>query len=153
MTGKPISGVSITEKKMKHQRIQKRLSRKFDRGLPLSDRLQKHLAQCPECRRFWEDLTILESAISEMQSIAAPGDMTASVLAAIRRSEPARRFVLRPVWAAAFAVILALAGGIWYGSSLEAYQVKENQATIAEAFSESAPGSLWNFETNQNNSQ
>ena len=138
---------------MKHQTIQKRLSRKFDRGQPLGKRLQQHLAQCPECKRFWEDMTVLESSIRKLQHVTAPGDLTASVLAATKRAETSRRLVLRPVWAAAFAIILALVGGVWYGSKLDTYQLSENQQTIAEAFSGNAPGSLWNFETNQNNSQ
>jgi len=138
---------------MNCHKVQKRLSKSFDRGLKPPDRVHRHIAHCPECTRFWRDLTVLESAIQALPRAAAPGDLTARILAATRESQRSRPAIPRPAWVAALAIVLALVGGLWYGSRLEAPPTTETQTVIAEAFSGNVPGSLWEFESIDNNSQ
>ena len=138
---------------MNCNKSQKKLSKFFDRGVEPDAALKNHLQQCPECKRFWDDLITLDSAVRDLQTIQTPGDLTPRVMAAISRSKAARPFILRPVWAGAMAVILALVVGFWVGNRLEASSSIDTQTTVmAEAFSENFPGSLWSVETNSNNS-
>lgn len=137
---------------MNCNRYQKKLSRIFDRKQTPDRRLQQHIDACPDCRRFWEDLHRLEVAFSDLSFPEAPGDLTVRVNAAIRRSQGKRSLILRPAWAGGFAVVVALMVGIWIGSAQESvngatYQTSE----LAEVFTENTPGSLWEFELQENN--
>jgi len=138
---------------MNCRQVQKRLSRDFDRGLEPYGKMHRHVLNCRECTRFREDLTVLESVLQALPSVAAPGDLTVQILAATRDSQRLRPAMLRPVWAATVAIILSLVGGLWYGSRLESSQAADNQTAIAEAFSGNVPGSLWEFESIENSSQ
>ena len=136
---------------MNCKKTQKKLSKFFDRGTELDAALKNHLQQCPECKRFWDDLATLDSAVQHLQTIQAPGDLTPRVLAAISRSRASRPFILRPVWAGAMAVILALVVGFWVGNRLEASSTIDAQTTVmADAFSENFTGSLWSVGTLDN---
>jgi predicted anti-sigma-YlaC factor YlaD len=153
MTGYPPTGVSSTENDMKCHKIQKQLSRIFDRGVTPDRRLQEHLDLCPQCTKFWEDINTLDAAFSDLKSIAAPGDLTAQVLSAIRRKKDRRLFILRPAWAGGLAIALALLLGVWAGNRWELPQaVETEQLAVSDVFSGNFPGSLWSFETTENNS-
>jgi predicted anti-sigma-YlaC factor YlaD len=153
LTGFSPFGVSSVEDEMNCKKTQKKLSKSFDRGIKLDPALKNHLQQCPECKRFWDDLATLDSAVHDLQTIQAPGDLTPRVMAAISRAKVSRPFILRPVWAGAMAVILALVVGFWVGNRLEASSTIDSQTTVmADAFSENFTGSLWSVDTLENNS-
>lgn len=133
-------------------RYQKKLSRIFDRKQTPDRHLQQHIDACPDCRRFWEDLTRLDLAFNDLSLPDAPGDLTVRVNAAIRRSQGKRSFILRPAWAGGFAVVVALMVGIWIGSAQKAVNGETYQTSeLAEMFTENTPGSLWEFELQENN--
>ena len=139
---------------MNCNRYQKKLSRIFDRKQTPDRRLQQHIDACPDCRKFWEDLSRLDKAFNELTSPDAPGDLTIRVNAAIHRSPTKRSLILRPAWAGSIAVAASLVIGIWIGSNQEPINGIENQTSeLAEIFTEYNPGSLWEFELTENNSQ
>ncbi len=138
---------------MNCKRTQKNLSRIFDREQTPDHRLQQHIDVCPGCRKFWEDLSRLDMAFNDLTSPEAPGDLTIRVNAAIRRAQTKRPLILRPAWAGSIAVTAALVIGIWIGSNQEPVNGTEYQTSeLAEIFTEYNPGSLWDFELNENNS-
>jgi predicted anti-sigma-YlaC factor YlaD len=152
MTGFPNAGVSRVEVEMNCRKAQKKLSKYFDRGLEPDRRLTEHINHCPNCEQFWHDLSILKTALSDLPSPQAPGDLLVRVKAAIRKSQPARPLVLRPVLAGAMAMVLALVIGYYAGTRSEVISTpQEDTITIADAFTEYSPGSLWDFELNGNN--
>jgi predicted anti-sigma-YlaC factor YlaD len=149
----PPCGVSRNEDDMKCLKIQKKLSRYFDHEEPLSPPLNQHIQHCPECRSFWEDLSVLEKSLSALKSLEAPGDITVRVLAAIRKPRTARPFILRPAWAIGMVTVLALVVGFLVGRQWQTTStVTTDTPTMVEMFSENSPGSLWTFESS-NNSQ
>ena len=138
---------------MKCLRIQKKLSRYFDLGEPLNPILSQHIRQCPECRRFWDDLSVLEKSLSELKPLEIPGDITVRVMAAIRQPRHARPFILRPAWVIGTVTVLALVVGFLVGRQWQATTtIASETPTMVEMFSENSPGALWTFES-MNNSQ
>jgi predicted anti-sigma-YlaC factor YlaD len=147
------SGVSRSEDDMKCLRIQKKLSRYFDREEPLNPILNQHIQVCPECRRFWDDLSLLEKSLAELKPLKVPGDITIRVMAAIRQPRTTHPFILRPAWAIGMVTVLALVVGFWVGKQWQTpVAIETETATMVEMFSENSPGSLWTFEST-NNSQ
>ena len=139
---------------MNCNRYQKKLSRRFDREQTPDRQLQQHIDACPDCRKFWEDLSRLDMAFNDLTSPEAPGDLTVRVNAAIHRSPAKRPLILRPAWAGSIAVTAALIVGIWIGSNQEPINGVEYQTSeLTEMFTEYNPGSLWDFEVNKNNTQ
>ena len=154
MTGFPPFGVTRVEDNMNCQRTQKKLSRIFDREQQPDQRLQHHIDNCNDCRKFWEDLTHLDIAFKELVSPEAPGDLTVRIQSAIRRIKTTRPAIFRPAWAGGIAVAMAFVVGIWVGSNQEPSNGLEYETSqLAEAFTEYTPGSLWDFELTENNTQ
>ena len=139
---------------MNCNRYQKKLSRRLDREQTPDHHLQQHIDACPDCRKFWEDLSRLDMAFNDLTSPDAPGDLTIRVNAAIRRSPAKRPLILRPAWAGSIAVAASLIVGIWIGSNQEPINGAEYQTSeLTEMFTEYNPGSLWDFEVTENNTQ
>lgn len=83
------------------------------------ERLNAHLARCPECRALMDDLTALHQGLSALPGAQAPAGLTDRVMAAVaadnavpmapkKKSPSWRRW---GAWAAAFALVFAGAWG------------------------------------------
>ena len=91
--------------------------------------LMEHLAGCPACRQYFDDLMAIQDALSEPDEEKAPEDLARSVMDAVantpqdggasparRRRKPAVRWQR---WAALAACLaLAVAMGWWWRASL-----------------------------------
>ncbi len=96
--------------------FQSRISRRIDAGESLTPRLQRHVAACVDCRRYYEGQLALTNLLSSQATQNRPGlspFLHGKIMVAIRRDktqpEPAWS---RPRWATALAALTAIAG-VW----------------------------------------
>lgn len=81
--------------------------------------LMDHLADCPGCRQYFDDLMAMGDALADMEA-SAPGDFAQSVMDAVARTPqvPAKkdRRAARPWrrWAAMAACLVLAVGTLWW---------------------------------------
>ncbi|GEM_PF-1317720 len=85
-------------------------------------RVEKHLAQCPECARLLQDLTDIKEVMLTIPAPETPPYLVTRIQAQLRQEQKKfkPRQVLTPVWQllGAILVIFAIGLGIMLGSAL-----------------------------------
>lgn len=106
---------------MKDEYFAELISRRLDGDLTKEeqDELYAHLADCPECRKFAEDMLFI-SLLADESMVEPPDTLSASVMRSVK-AEKSRRKRLIPglsgVLAASIAVVLLVRGGYFGGQS------------------------------------
>lgn len=94
----------------------------IDGCLPEADRaeLMAHMAACPACQTYFDDQIAIHDALTDLEDVPAPADLSARVMARVRETaqepSPERRTVPFPRWRrwAALAACCAIAAaGLW----------------------------------------
>lgn len=92
-----------------------------DLGPGAATRFERHLAECPGCRRLVADFRSDRAALADLRLEPVPDEIFGSIRATVRERldaspRPARRWSLNPVhpaWAAACLLALLSAGALW----------------------------------------
>lgn len=86
-----------------------------------AEKLNAHLALCPECKALYEELTALHAALSDLPPVEVPSDLTERIMAAVAGSQvlpfaPAEK-KKAPIhwqrWLASAAVLAVVLMGTW----------------------------------------
>lgn len=86
-----------------------------------AEKLNAHLALCPECKALYEELTALRAALSDLPPVEVPSDLTERIMAAVAAEQvlpfaPAKK-KKAPIhwqrWLASAAVLAVVLMGTW----------------------------------------
>ena len=84
-----------------------------------ADALREHLAVCPDCQRYYDDLMAIRDNFPSVEETAVPEGFADGVMAAVRADKAAhrrrRRRRMLPVAACAAVVLLLGSGGYLSG--------------------------------------
>ncbi len=83
------------------------------------DRLNAHLASCPECKALYEEFSALHTALSDLPPVEVPADLSGRILEAVAAetvipfAPPKKKSSLRRGWLASAAVLAIMLLGTW----------------------------------------